>query len=182
MYLYILDSGFWNIEYTSNDFVSLSAINVIFFPFYFKIHEPCWTTLMQRMSRRNQLPVLRAPYDTQDEPFQRPSPRNNEQETRVLPYTGNNTERQSRGPSRLDLLEERLTQQERNSQNLVDRAFKIKEDVIDSLNFTHGTWQEEKHARNMLQEHIRTITAVVNRLNSDISVSRLTCLMISSLH
>lgn len=58
---------------------------------------------MQRMSRRNQLPVLRAPYDTQDEPFQpRPSPRNNEQETRVLPYTGNNTERQSRGPSRLD--------------------------------------------------------------------------------
>lgn len=125
---------------------------------------------MQRMSRRNQLPVLRAPYDTQDEPFQpRPSPRNNEQETRVLPYTGNNTERQSRGPSRLDLLEERLTQQERNSQNLVDRAFKIKEDVIDSLNFTHGTWQEEKHARNMLQEHIRTITAVVNRLNSDIS-------------
>lgn len=137
---------------------------------------------MQRMSRRNQLPVLRAPYDTQDEPFQpRPSPRNNEQETRVLPHTGNNTERQSRGPSRLDLLEERLTQQERNSQNLVDRAFKIKEDVIDSLNFTHGTWQEEKHARNMLQEHIRTITAVVNRLNSDISVSRLTCLMISSL-
>ncbi|XP_061174278.1 protein FAM81A-like isoform X2 [Saccostrea echinata] len=121
------------------------------------------------MSRRGQLPILRAPYDTQDEPFQRPSPRNNEPETRVLPYSGNNTERQSRGPSRLDLLEERLAQQEKNSQNLVDRAFKIKEDVIDSLNFTHGTWQEEKHARNMLQEHIRTITAVVNRLNNDIS-------------
>ncbi|XP_062597003.1 protein FAM81A-like isoform X2 [Saccostrea cucullata] len=121
------------------------------------------------MSRRGQLPILRAPYDTQDEPFQRPSPRTNEPETRILPYSGNNTERQSRGPSRLDLLEERLAQQEKNSQNLVDRAFKIKEDVIDSLNFTHGTWQEEKHARNMLQEHIRTITAVVNRLNNDIS-------------
>ncbi|XP_048736253.1 protein FAM81A-like isoform X2 [Ostrea edulis] len=121
------------------------------------------------MARRGQLPVLRPPYDIQDEPFQRPSPRNNEPETRIMPYSGNNTERQSRGPSRLDLLEERLAQQEKNSQNLVDRAFKIKEDVIDSLNFTHGTWQEEKHARNMLQEHIRTITAVVNRLNNDIS-------------
>lgn len=177
IYIY-MDSGFWNIA--RHDFVYMSAMNIFFFQFYLK--KVYWTTLMQRMSRRNQLPVLRAPYDTQDEPFQpRPSPRNNEQETRVLPYTGNNTERQSRGPSRLDLLEERLTQQERNSQNLVDRAFKIKEDVIDSLNFTHGTWQEEKHARNMLQEHIRTITAVVNRLNSDISVSRLTCLIISSL-
>lgn len=81
--------------------------------------------------------------------------------------------RESRGPSRLDILEERLAQQERNSQQLIDRAFKIKEDVIDSLNFTHGTWQEEKHSRSMLQEHIRTITAVVNKLNTDISVSEL---------
>ena len=54
---------------------------------------------------------------------------------------------------------------------MIDRAFKIKEDVIDSLNFTHGTWNEEKQARGLLQEHIRTITAVVNRLNGDIAVS-----------
>lgn len=54
---------------------------------------------------------------------------------------------------------------------LIDKAFKIKEDVIDSLNFTQGTWNEEKQARGLLQEHIRTITAVVNKLNGDIAVS-----------
>ena len=56
-------------------------------------------------------------------------------------------------------------------QALIDRAFKIKEDVIDSLNFTQGTWNEEKQARGLLQEHIRTITACVNKLNGDIAVS-----------
>ena len=61
--------------------------------------------------------------------------------------------------------------QERTTQGLIDRAYKIKEDVIDSLNFTHGSWTEEKNARVVLQEHIRTITAVVNRLNADIAVS-----------
>ena len=121
---------------------------------------------------------LRAPYDTtedypapQRQTFRQPdyansrfgSPRvQDNQLVRASP---------SRGPSRLDLLEERLSQQEKNTQQLVERAFRTKEDVIESLNFTHGTWQEEKHARNMLQEHIRTITAVVNRLNSDIAVS-----------
>lgn len=72
-------------------------------------------------------------------------------------------------PNRIDALEERLHAQERTTQGLIDRAFKIKEDVIDSLNFAQGTWNEEKQARGLLQEHIRTITAVVNRLNGDIS-------------
>ncbi|KAL8562626.1 hypothetical protein ACOMHN_011198 [Nucella lapillus] len=72
-------------------------------------------------------------------------------------------------PNRIDSLEERLHAQERTTQGLIDRAFKIKEDVIDSLNFAHGTWNDEKQARGLLQEHIRTITAVVNRLNGDIS-------------
>jgi hypothetical protein len=129
---------------------------------------------------------LRAPYDTGDENLNTlpPTSRRNG----IPPgYTGRNrydsprlrsprnSEHQSHGPSRnpsrLDILEERIAQQEKNSQALIERAFKTKEDVIESLNFTHGTWQEEKHARNMLQEHIRTITAVVNRLNNDIAVS-----------
>ena len=127
---------------------------------------------------------LRAPYDTGDDNLDTlpPTSRRNG----IPPgYTGRynsprlrsprNSEHQSRGPSRnpsrLDILEERIAQQEKNSQALIERAFKTKEDVIESLNFTHGTWQEEKHARNMLQEHIRTITAVVNRLNNDIAVS-----------
>ncbi|XP_033750803.1 protein FAM81A-like [Pecten maximus] len=116
------------------------------------------------MARRGgTLPALRAPYaETESQEYgvvYRNSPRPEE----IIP-------RESRGPSRLDILEERLAQQERNTQTLIDRAFKIKEDVIDSLNFTHGTWQEEKHARSMLQEHIRTITAIVNKLNTDIAM------------
>ncbi|XP_052098447.1 protein FAM81A-like [Mytilus californianus] len=130
------------------------------------------------MTHRGTLPALRAPYDTTDEPEYgnnryRRSPQSQDQ-NQIVPFgqnSGGQTQRDyhSRGPSRLDLLEERLAQQERSTATVMDRAFKIKEDVIDSLNFTHGTWQDEKHARSMLQEHIRTITAIVNKLNNDIA-------------
>ncbi|KAJ8303905.1 hypothetical protein KUTeg_017488 [Tegillarca granosa] len=105
------------------------------------------------MAQRGQR-ALRAPYGTDDNDYNnfRGSPRQLDLLTHREAF---------RNPSRLDILEERLAQQERNTQALIDRAFKIKEDVIDSLNFTHGTWQEEKHSRTMLQEHIRTITAVM---------------------
>ncbi|KAL3866732.1 hypothetical protein ACJMK2_044013 [Sinanodonta woodiana] len=113
------------------------------------------------MSNRRQN-ILRAPYGTDPEPShaRNYSPRVQHNEDHSF---------SSRGPSRIDLLEERLAAQERSTHEALDRAFKIKEDVIDSLNFTNGTWQEEKHARAMLQEHIRTIMTVVNRLNSDIA-------------
>lgn len=122
---------------------------------------------------------LRAPYDTSEDSYDTfpPPHRQNgvsEYNNRYAsPRVQENARSRatSRNPSRLDMLEERIAQQEKNSQALIERAFKTKEDVIESLNFTHGTWQDEKHARNMLQEHIRTITAVVNRLNSDIAVS-----------
>ncbi|XP_069137003.1 protein FAM81A-like [Argopecten irradians] len=116
------------------------------------------------MARRGgTLPALRAPYAETESQQYGVAYRNSPRPEDIIP-------RESRGPSRLDILEERLAQQERNTQTLIDRAFKIKEDVIDSLNFTHGTWQEEKHARSMLQEHIRTITAIVNKLNTDIAM------------
>ncbi|KAH3842351.1 protein FAM81A-like [Dreissena polymorpha] len=120
---------------------------------------------------------LRAPYDTDEgyetfPPPQRPQNGIPEYDNRFSsPRVQENPRSRatSRNPSRLDLLEDRIAQQEKNTQSVIERAFKTKEDVIESLNFTHGTWQEEKHARNMLQEHIRTITAVVNRLNNDIA-------------
>ncbi|KAK3588380.1 hypothetical protein CHS0354_018181 [Potamilus streckersoni] len=113
------------------------------------------------MSNRRQS-ILRPPYGTDPEPShaRNYSPRVQHNDDHPV---------SSRGPSRIDLLEERLAAQERSTHEALDRAFKIKEDVIDSLNFTNGTWQEEKHARAMLQEHIRTIMTVVNRLNSDIA-------------
>ena len=38
------------------------------------------------------------------------------------------------------------------------------------MSLSHGTWQEEKAQRSLLQEHIRTITDVVRKLNRDIMV------------
>ncbi|KAK3791361.1 hypothetical protein RRG08_012543 [Elysia crispata] len=126
------------------------------------------------LRRYNNLPSLRAPYDTTHEynAISVGSPRALEREPIVdsrqvaeivpLPI-------RSDLPSRIEQIEDRLSLQERNTQALIDRAFKIKEDVIDSLNFTQGTWNEEKQARGLLQEHIRTITACVNKLNGDIA-------------
>ncbi|XP_077989594.1 protein FAM81A-like [Glandiceps talaboti] len=76
-----------------------------------------------------------------------------------------------RPPSRrLDVIEDRLLHQEKTTSGLIDRAFKIKEDIVDTLNLTHGSWQGEKQARELLQEHIRTITMVVKRLSREIEV------------
>lgn len=72
--------------------------------------------------------------------------------------------------SRLSVIETRLAQQERTTTALLDRALKVKKDVIESLDLTHGSWYEEKQARQLLQDHIRTITDVVRKLNHDIEV------------
>ncbi|CAL1534101.1 unnamed protein product [Lymnaea stagnalis] len=118
--------------------------------------------------RRTNLPMLRAPYDTTHEynAISVGSPRQLVSEQRqiaeIVPVRHDL-------PSRIESIEDRLAMQERNTQALIDKAFKIKEDVIESLNFTQGTWNEEKQARALLQEHIRTITAVVNKLNGDIA-------------
>ncbi|XP_013061571.2 protein FAM81A-like [Biomphalaria glabrata] len=124
--------------------------------------------------RRANLPILRAPWDTTHEynaisvgsprqlltaDQQQQQPR---QITEIVPVRNDL-------PSRIDSIEDRLSMQERNTQALIDKAFKIKEDVIESLNFTQGSWNEEKQARALLQEHIRTITSVVNKLNGDIA-------------
>lgn len=121
---------------------------------------------------RTSLPPIRAPYDTNPEFYGRlVTPGQQDIYSRGPRRLQHAPEQEYRGPSRLDMLEERLAQQERNTQSMIERAVKIKEDVVESLNFTHGTWQEEKHARSMLQEHVRTITAIVNKLNHDIAVS-----------
>ena len=89
-------------------------------------------------------------------------------ETRALSPTDD-----GRAFSKFDSLEDRLNYQERASQQLMEKAYKIKEDLLENLNYTHGTWQEEKAARELLQEHIRTITDVVRKLSRDINVSAL---------
>lgn len=39
---------------------------------------------------------------------------------------------------------------------------------MENLNYTHGTWQEEREARELLQDHVKTITAVVKQMNKDV--------------
>ena len=68
-------------------------------------------------------------------------------------------------------VEGRLAIQEETTQKLLDRAYKVKEDVIDVLSLTQNTWHEERRARQLLQDHIQTITDVVRKLNRDIEVS-----------
>ncbi|CAG5135113.1 unnamed protein product [Candidula unifasciata] len=121
--------------------------------------------------RRTNLPLLRAPYDTTHEynaisvgsPRQLQEPR---QVAEIVPL-------RSDLPNRIESLEDRLAMNNKHTvfciQALIDRAFKIKEEVVESLNYTQGTWNEEKQARGLLQEHIRTITSVVNKLNADIA-------------
>lgn len=83
----------------------------------------------------------------------------------------------SHGPtsSRLSVIETRLAQQEHTTNALLDRALRIKKDVIESLDLTHVSWSEEKNARRLLQDHIRTITDVVRKLSRDIEVKMARC-------
>lgn len=71
---------------------------------------------------------------------------------------------------RFDVLEDRLAAQELRTRALLDRALRIKQDIVEALNYTQGTWQNEKQARELLQEHIKAITAVVKQLHRDLEV------------
>ena len=70
--------------------------------------------------------------------------------------------------SRMENLEDRLVHQEKRTRSLVDRALSVKEDIIESLSIAQISWQGEKRARTLLQEHIRMITTVVKRLSREI--------------
>lgn len=69
-------------------------------------------------------------------------------------------------PSQLNLIQERLWQQERMSEVLIKQAVKIKEEIMRDL----AKQSQEKifQPGGILQEHIKAITNVVNYLNQDI--------------
>ena len=113
-----------------------------------------FVSFLFRMAGSTRLPVLSPPFRGDDV-------RNSPRDMQVVPRASQ---------SRMDVLEDRVMQQEKATHHLIDRAYKIKEDIIENLNYTHGTWQDEKHARELLQEHIRTITDVVRKLGRDIQV------------
>lgn len=79
-----------------------------------------------------------------------------------------NSRNGSRAASHFEDLDARMSHQEMTTEALVDRANRIKDEVSTTLNLTQGTWEEERHARKMLQEHIHAITDVVRNLSRDV--------------
>ena len=71
---------------------------------------------------------------------------------------------------RLDEFEDRLLHQEKTTQSLIDKAYKIKEDLVDAMGLSQGSWQTEKQARALLSDHIKNITVIVKRLSREIEV------------
>ena len=76
----------------------------------------------------------------------------------------------SRTTVRVEVLGDQARQQEATMQKLLDKAIRVKDEISETLNATHSNWQEEKHARELLQDHIRTITDVVRKLSLNVQV------------
>ncbi|XP_038559570.1 protein FAM81B [Micropterus salmoides] len=70
--------------------------------------------------------------------------------------------------TRPDVLEGRLSGQERTLAVLLEQAFRIKEEVAAGLQSTQGSVQVEALSRKLLENHILTITRIVKQLSKDI--------------
>uniref|UniRef100_A0A8D2LSF6 Family with sequence similarity 81 member A n=1 Tax=Varanus komodoensis TaxID=61221 RepID=A0A8D2LSF6_VARKO len=75
------------------------------------------------------------------------------------------------GSARLmDQLEDRILSHEKTTAALVEHAFRIKEDIVCTLRRMQNKGGGDRLARQLLEEHIRNITAIVRQLNRDIEV------------
>ncbi|XP_020648872.3 protein FAM81B [Pogona vitticeps] len=72
--------------------------------------------------------------------------------------------------SRVNSLENRLSNQERTTAVLLDQAFRIKDDIVSYLQGTKGFQPGEAAARQLLENHIQIITSIVKKLSHDIEV------------
>uniref|UniRef100_A0A8C4TJH7 Family with sequence similarity 81 member A n=2 Tax=Erpetoichthys calabaricus TaxID=27687 RepID=A0A8C4TJH7_ERPCA len=72
--------------------------------------------------------------------------------------------------NRADQLEDRLWIHEKKAATLAEQAFRMKEEIADSLRDMQSKGAAEQVARQVLEEHIRKITAIVRQLNRDIVV------------
>uniref|UniRef100_A0A663NAF6 Family with sequence similarity 81 member B n=1 Tax=Athene cunicularia TaxID=194338 RepID=A0A663NAF6_ATHCN len=92
--------------------------------------------------------------------------------TRVLwkVVTGVDPSPPPRPGDRARLLEERLSSQERTTAFLLRQAFRVKDDIVSYLQGSRGCQHEETAARQLLENHIQTITSIVKKLSEDIEV------------
>uniref|UniRef100_A0A8B9RU60 Family with sequence similarity 81 member B n=1 Tax=Accipiter nisus TaxID=211598 RepID=A0A8B9RU60_9AVES len=84
--------------------------------------------------------------------------------------TGRDPSPPPRPRDRACLLEERLYSQERTTAFLLHQAFRIKDDIISYLQGSKGYQHGESAARQLLENHIQTITSIVKKLSQDIEV------------
>eukprot|EP00069_Balaena_mysticetus_P007759 bmy_19299T0 len=74
--------------------------------------------------------------------------------------------------SLVEQLEDRILCHEKTTAALVEHAFRIKDDIVNSLQKMQNKGGGDRLARLFLEEHIRNITAIVKQLNRDIEVRR----------
>uniref|UniRef100_A0A7M4E4U9 Family with sequence similarity 81 member B n=1 Tax=Crocodylus porosus TaxID=8502 RepID=A0A7M4E4U9_CROPO len=72
--------------------------------------------------------------------------------------------------NRATFLEDRLSSQERTTTLLLDQAFRIKDDIVSYLHGSKNYQQGEATARQLLENHIQTITSIVKKLSHDIEI------------
>lgn len=77
--------------------------------------------------------------------------------------------------SLVDQLEDRILSHEKTTAALVEHAFRIKEDIVSTLHRMQNKGGGDRLARQLLEEHIRNITAIVRQLNRDIEVWQECC-------
>lgn len=70
----------------------------------------------------------------------------------------------------MEQLEDRILCHEKTTAALVEHAFRIKDDIVNSLQKMQNKGGGDRLARLFLEEHIRNITAIVKQLNRDIEV------------
>ncbi|XP_048359267.1 protein FAM81B isoform X4 [Sphaerodactylus townsendi] len=72
--------------------------------------------------------------------------------------------------SRVNSLEDRMSNQERTTAVLLDQAFRIKDGIVSYLQGNKGFQQGEAVALQLLENHIQTITSIVKKLSHDIEM------------
>ncbi|KAG8505261.1 Protein FAM81A [Galemys pyrenaicus] len=72
--------------------------------------------------------------------------------------------------SLVEQLEDRILCHEKTTAALVEHAFRIKDDIVNSLQKMQNKGGGDRLARLFLEEHIRNITAIVKQLNRDIEI------------
>ncbi|XP_067885817.1 protein FAM81B [Heterodontus francisci] len=72
--------------------------------------------------------------------------------------------------SHLQIMDDRISNQERTTATLLERAFQIKEDIITYLRLNQCNCPGERVSRQLLENHIQVITSILKRLSTDIEV------------